>query len=483
MKKIILFLGIIIFATSCSNTEKGNSNSTVSTETANSGDSDWKERYGYTLGYQAYLYGYPLVKLSELRYDWVTNPKASFYAPLNFFHNKKELANHKNYTTGGSPNQDTQYSWGWMDLKNGPVILTHPDMGDRYFVFEIADMFSDNFAYVGKRTTGGKAGAFAIIPPNWKGQLPKNITGSFQSPTNSVLIFGRTFVQDEADVPTVNALQEQFHMIPLEYWGKDLSTLPINRNVIKPYDRNTDDLADWKTMIAVWKENPIERDSDLKKLFAYIGIGPEFNPEDIDKIDESIKKGLIRAAKDARKDLDGIYNTGGFKPSIKNGWSYPPMAFGRLGLVYDFPTRASIQCEKGIISNDPIEATYLNTPKDSKGELLNGNNKYEIRYTKETLPQVKEFYSLTIYKMDGNFVPNDIMRYSIGDRTKGIKKSADGSYTVYVQADEPKDPDKRANWLPSPSGDVGFYFVLRTYGPEKSVVDQTWTPPAIVKVE
>ena len=85
--------------------------------------------------------------------------------------------------------------------------------------------------------------------------------------------------------------------------------------------------------------------------------------------------------------------------------------------------------------------------------------------------------------MDGNFVPNDIMRYSIGDRTKGIKKSADGSYTVYVQADEPKDPDKRANWLPSPSGDVGFYFVLRTYGPEKSVVDQTWTPPAIVKVE
>ncbi len=66
---------------------------------------------------------------------------------------------------------DRQYSWGWLDLRKGPVVLAHPDMGDRYFTFEIADMFSDNFAYVGKRSTGSAAGAYAILPPGWDGQL------------------------------------------------------------------------------------------------------------------------------------------------------------------------------------------------------------------------------------------------------------------------------------------------------------------------
>lgn len=32
-------------------------------------------------------------------------------------------------------------------------------------------MFSDNFADVGKRTTGGVGGAFAIPPPVWSGKL------------------------------------------------------------------------------------------------------------------------------------------------------------------------------------------------------------------------------------------------------------------------------------------------------------------------
>jgi len=136
---------------------------------------DWREEYAYTLGAQAYVYAYPLIYLSELRHDWVTNPEASFYAALNQFHHKKVLANHINYTTGGSPNQDTLYSWGWMDLREGPVILSHPDLGERYFTFEIADFFSDNFAYVGKRSTGGTAGAYAILPPGWRGDLPADI--------------------------------------------------------------------------------------------------------------------------------------------------------------------------------------------------------------------------------------------------------------------------------------------------------------------
>ncbi|MFV0555312.1 MAG: DUF1254 domain-containing protein [Mangrovibacterium sp.] len=483
MRKQLLILAAasMVFLSACKENAKQQSCcATEKTEQAG-GDKSWKEEYAYTLGYQAYMYAYPLVKMSELRYDWVTNPDASFYAPLNFFHSKRALANHKNYTTGGSPNQDTLYDWGWVDLTDGPVILSHPEMGDRYFVFEIADMFSDNFAYVGQRTTGGKAGAFAIIPPGWKGKLPKGITDSFQSTTNSVLIFGRTFVQDEADVKTVNKLQEQYHLTPLAYWGKDRSTLPQKHEAFKPFDRSIDPLADWKTIVSVWKENPLRRDDQLIKLFSTIGISPDSSPEELDNLIPEIKAGLARAAKTGRAQLHAVLQTGGLSNKVINGWNYPPRAFGRLGYSYEFPVRAAIQCDQGIIANDPEEGVYINTFEDSEGVLLNGDNNYEIRYTKESLPQVKYFYSLTIYTMDANFVPNEMMRYSVGDRTEGINKNEDGTYTVYVQAEAPTDPAKRANWLPSPKG-KNFYFVLRTYGPEQAVIEQTYTPPSVVKV-
>lgn len=38
------------------------------------------------------------------------------------------------------PNNDTFYSSAWVDLKDGPVILSHPDLGSRYFIFQFADI-------------------------------------------------------------------------------------------------------------------------------------------------------------------------------------------------------------------------------------------------------------------------------------------------------------------------------------------------------
>ena len=48
-------------------------------------------------------------------------------------------------------------------------------MGDRYFTFELMGFTSDNFDYVGQRTTGSKAGHFAISGPGWQGKLPPGV--------------------------------------------------------------------------------------------------------------------------------------------------------------------------------------------------------------------------------------------------------------------------------------------------------------------
>ena len=135
---------------------------------------DWREEYAYTLGLQAYIYGFPWVFLPQLRWQWVTQPAQSEMTPsaaLNHFWHAKTLAD-ATYRDGGCPDHDEMYSIAWVDVRKEPVILSHPDMGERYYSFQLASLDSDNFAYVGKRTTGPHDGHFAIVGPGWKGSLP-----------------------------------------------------------------------------------------------------------------------------------------------------------------------------------------------------------------------------------------------------------------------------------------------------------------------
>jgi hypothetical protein len=89
-----------------------------------------------------------------------------------------------------------------VDLSPEPVILSHPNMGDRYFCFELMGFSSDNFDYVGQRATGSKAGHFAILGPGWKGKLPAGVTRVRRAPTPWILVLGRTL----ADGPTARRI-------------------------------------------------------------------------------------------------------------------------------------------------------------------------------------------------------------------------------------------------------------------------------------
>ena len=114
---------------------------------------DWREQNAYTLGVRAYLYAFPWAYMPQARWDR-TEPIDR--QADRFFHVRKlEDATH---LTGGAPNNDTLYSRAWVYLKDEPVILTVPEIADRYYTMEIVDFMGDNFAYVGTRATGAKAG-------------------------------------------------------------------------------------------------------------------------------------------------------------------------------------------------------------------------------------------------------------------------------------------------------------------------------------
>ena len=116
---------------------------------------------------------------------------------------------------------------------------------------------------------------------------------------------------------------------------------------------------------------------------------------------------------------------------------------------------------------------------DGDGQPLDGAHRYELRFT--TTPPVGAFWSVTMYDTpDFYLVENPIDRYSIGDRTPGLRYADDGSLTIVIQHDEPSEPDRAANWLPAPAG--AFRPILRMYAPEAAVFDGTYELPPITRV-
>jgi hypothetical protein len=68
---------------------------------------------------------------------------------------------------------------------------------------------------------GGKGGNFAIVGPNWEGQIPEGLT-EYHNSTNIGAVAARIYTSGEADdIATVASLQDQCKLIPLSKWGTD----------------------------------------------------------------------------------------------------------------------------------------------------------------------------------------------------------------------------------------------------------------------
>ena len=442
---------------------------------------DWQAEYAYSLGVQAFIYGFPYIYNAFTRYKWTNignDPKHSTYAPVNKFWHATEVTD-ATWRDGGCPNNDTLYSLAWVDLSKGPVILTIPEIpSERYWTMELVGFSSDNFAYVGKRV-GSKAGNYALIGPDWKGTLPKGVTAVTPNcPTPWAVIGGRTLANGVDDLPNVYAIQAGYKLTPLSYWGKPDSEIPDSRDVYKPplaMLGSDDPLGPWKTINAMLAENPPPaHHAILLKQFADIGVGPGL---DVEKQPEAVKQALQRAAGVGMQILRQQFASGVWATHV-NGWRYPPPNEGRLG--DDFLKRAADQSLAGIFANDPEEAVYLVNQVDDRGEPLTGTHKYQITFPAGQMPPVDAFWSFTIYGIDNNLVANPINRYSIGNRTPGVKKNADGSTTFYFQTNSP-GADKESNWLPT--APEGWFTILRLYNPHPEIVNATWECPPLKRVD
>jgi hypothetical protein len=416
-----------------------------------------------TIAADAYVWGLPLV---------VTMRTMQTLAPsigVNHLFAQQQLSDPTSRSVV-APNVDTLYDVAVLDLRSGPVVLTVPEIQDRYYSFQFLDMYTEAFAYVGTRATGSAAGSWVIAPSGWDGALPP-ADGLISAPTPLVFLLGRFLVLSADDLPTARAVMAQVRLEPLVppsgEPGSAASSLGAPpgtpQDVADAGATFFDELGD---VLAV---NPPASDADRAALarFAAIGIGPGRHPA-ADATPDSraaLAKGVADGA--ARIDQGTISST-----HSVNGWE-SRQELGHYG--DDFLLRAAVaQAAWG--ANVPEEAVYLLSEQDVNGDSYSGARGYVLHFAAGALPPTKAFWSLTVYGPDMFLVENPAKRYAIGDRTPGLQVNADGSLDLYLQQSPP--PGHESNWLPTPAG--RFALIMRIYLPEPTVLDGTYRLPAVI---
>ncbi len=372
-------------------------------------------------------------------------------------------------------NVDTLYSFAWLDLSKEPIILSVPDTHGRYYLMPILDAWTNVIASPGKRTTGTKAGNFAIVGPNWSGTLPDGIK-EVKSPTNTAMIAGRTQANGPADYAAVNAIQKQYKLTPLSAWGKPY-TPP--RGVVHPrIDTKTPPVDQvnrmsapvfFKALAALMKENPpAPADAPMLAKLAKIGIvpGQDFN---MSRLDPAVAEGLEESVQMAVQKIQAAAKQTG---TIVNGWSALPMNLADFGTDYGF---RAVVAMIGLGANVPKDAFYPIAFVDGDGKPLNGDHRYILHFNRDEMPPANAFWSVTMYNGQSFLVANPINRYNIA-AWMPLKYNPDGSLDIYIQRDSP-GRQKESNWLPAAQG--SFDVTMRIYWPKESVLNGSWKPPAI----
>lgn len=426
---------------------------------------------------QAYVYAIPLTVMYRTRWQGISAPQNPNRGSLNEFRHGRELAGPQSRAVT-APNNDTIYSSAWLDLAPEPLVLHVPDTAGRYYHVQFMDFYTNNFADVGRRATGTKEGDYVVTGPGFAGQTPAGLP-VIKSPTNAVWLICRILIDGPQELPQVRALQDQFRLTPLSAWT-DRGTASAQAKPSAAWIRpDVEDPANFFAVanLAMTENPPPKSEEALMQEFKKIGVGPG-QTFDLTRFSEAERKEILSGIEQGRQTLRG---GAGQRPRSGSNWTVPPPELGRYGANY---LLRAVVAVGGLGALTREEAMYLGANFDADGNRLDGRNRYVLRFPKGGLPPVDAFWSLTMYKTEADMrsflVENPIARYSIGDRTKGLKYDADGSLSIYIQHDSP-GPDKESNWLPAPP--TVFRISLRSYQPRQALLDGKYVVPPIRRVE
>ncbi|MNO59083.1 hypothetical protein D3C76_496630 [compost metagenome] len=452
------------------------------------------------IAHEAFLWGMHPVAIYHLRYIHAQNEKSPRFVGVNRL--KWSRAPDKALPRFATmPNATTLYGMAALDLRNEPVVVTVSATDQRYWSIQMVDNYARWWHMIGSQFNAPGPVRRLFVGPNWSGKIPADFVGAevVQSPSDFAAAVARIALTDDTpeELKAVNQVMDHVTVMPLSQWiatgkkdvkaedvvpGKaDYPTYPGMEKIVAPGRLRGTEFLQWVSLIlndpTFTKQVDSHKEVQAFAHFERLGLkaGQTFDPA---SLSPEIRAAVEAGIEDGLKDVKGLLAKGTGIPmatwSLSTDLSYKDTNWlrrassGYVAVLGPIPSR-SHTAARGV--------------KDSNGQPLSGEHRYTLTFDLDNLPPVTEFWEIPLYDSEGYFVDNPIDRYSLNSYMlqRGKLHTADGKLVIYIQHDEPSDPEQRRNWLPAPKD--GFQFTARFYGPYGPLIDGSYAMPSVVKVE
>ena len=432
----------------------------------------------YQRAVQAYLWAYPVVSFESIR----IGNKQDLGAELNDLIIADKFAD----ATGLwlTANDTTIYACANVDLgKSGPVVVEVPP---GFIVGLIDDFWQRALTDLGlPGPDGDKGGKFVLLPPDYKGEIPKDGDHVLKGTMNNYNVMVRGILRGGMEsAPDVVQTVRKMRIYPwseranppatkfISFSGKKVDTLPPQG------------IEYWARLAAVINNNPVhERDRFFMAMLKPLGIekGKPFQPdarqrailEDAARIGDAMGRTMLFNGEDRLSGATAFRGTH-WNWVVLNRPDQETEHYSQLDERLHY-TYGAIYTSPFIGSKKPGPGSeYVQAFKDKDGNRLDGGQSYRL-HVPANVPAAA-FWSLTLYDTATRSMiqnPSNDAAHSSYDK---LKTNADGSVDFYFS---PKAlAGQESNWIETVPG-KGFYPMFRFYTPKPGVFDGTWALPDI----
>ncbi len=385
-----------------------------------------------------------------------------------------------------TPNNNTPYTWFWLDLRNGPLVVEVPPkvlglMDDMWY------RFVTDIGMVGPDK--GEGGKYLLLPPGYKGEVPQ---GYFvvRSATYGNWIAWRTFLENGDPKPGVDRVKQFTKIYPLSQAANPPKLTFVD---VTGRDFNTVGPADypfWEYLNQVVQEEPTESiDPTTLGIWASIGIrkGQPFIPDARMKailteaavVGDATARAVTYRSREKRAYFYPDSNSAWCNPMNASGYTFEQDGVHLLDMdtfFFFYATGITPAMDSKMVGQG---SQYMAAFVDAKGNPLDGSKNYKL-HLPPNIP-VANFWSVILYdNQTRSMLQNDQQWPAVSSQTKGLLVNPDSSVDVYFG---PKPPaGKENNWVQTVPG-KGWNTLLRLYGPLQPWFDKTWRPSEIEPVK